>query len=74
MGIGKTDNYKFYEGYEDEPEVEISADNMETLHIWDGFIMDIFCEPTLDGKGGTVLHVTTINSRVHLMILAAKPL
>ena len=44
MGIGKTDNYKFYEGYEDEPEVEISADNMETLHIWDGFIMDIFCE------------------------------
>ena len=51
MGTGKTDNYKFYEGYEDEPEVEISADNMETLHIWDGFIMDIFCEPTLDGKG-----------------------
>ena len=51
MGTGKTDNYKFYEGYEDEPEVELSADNMETLHIWDGFIMDIFCEPTLDGKG-----------------------
>ena len=51
MGTGKTDNYKLYEGYEDEPEVEISADNMETLHIWDGFIMDIFCEPTLDGKG-----------------------
>ena len=52
MGIGKTDNYKFYEGYEDEPEVEISADNMETLHIWDGFFEDIFGEPTPDGKGG----------------------
>ena len=51
MGTGKTDNYKFYEGYEDEPEVEISADNMETLHIWDGFFEDIFGEPTLDGKG-----------------------
>lgn len=53
MGIGKTDNYKFYEGYEDEPEVEFStnAENMETLHIWDGFFADIFCEPALDGKG-----------------------
>ena len=48
MDIGKTDNYKFYEGYEDEPEVEISADNMETLHIWDGFFEDIFGEPTPD--------------------------
>ena len=51
MGTGKTDNYKFYEGYEDEPEVELSADNMETLHIWDGFFDDILREPTLDGKG-----------------------
>ena len=53
MDIGKIDNYKFYEGYEDEPEVELSADdeNMETLHIWDGFFMDIFSEPPLDGSG-----------------------
>ena len=53
MGIGKTDNYKFYEGYEFEPEVELSTniDTIETLHIWDGFFMDIFGEPSLDGKG-----------------------
>ena len=53
MGIGKTDNYKFYEGYEGEEEIELStSDNsMETLHIWDGFFEDIFGEPTLDGKG-----------------------
>lgn len=53
MGIGKTDNYKFYKGYEGEEEIELStSDNsMETLHIWEGFFSDIFCEPTLDGKG-----------------------
>ena len=53
MGIGKTDNYRFYEGYEYEAEVELSTndENMETLHIWDGFFMDIFGEPSLDGNG-----------------------
>ena len=53
MDIGKIDNYKFYKGYEDEPEIEFSTscENMETLHIWDGFFMDIFGEPSLDGKG-----------------------
>lgn len=53
MGIGKIDNYKFYKGYEDEPEIEFSTsdENMETLHIWDGFFDDIFREPSLDGNG-----------------------
>ena len=53
MDIGKTDNYTFYEGYEDEPEIELSSNNqdMETLHIWDGFFWDLFGEPSLDGKG-----------------------
>lgn len=53
MGIGKIDNYKFYEGFEGEEEVEFSAndENMETLHIWEGYFSDIFCEPSLDGKG-----------------------
>lgn len=55
MGTGKIDNYKFYDGYEGEPEVELFAnvETMEVLHIWDGFFMDIFGEPTLDGKGWT---------------------
>ena len=53
MDIGKTDNYTFYEGYEDEPEIELFSNNqnMETLHIWDGFFLDLFGEPSLDGKG-----------------------
>ena len=53
MGIGKIDNYKFYDGYGYEPEVELTTniETMETLHIWDGFFMDIFGEPSLDGKG-----------------------
>lgn len=44
MGIGKIDNYKFYEGFEGEEEVEFSAndENMETLHIWEGYFSDIF--------------------------------
>lgn len=53
MDIGKIDNFKFYEGYEDEPEIEFSTNdsNIETLHIWDGFFDDIFRKPNLDGKG-----------------------
>lgn len=54
MGIGKqTDNHKFYDGYEDEPEIVFSTETekLETLHIWDGFFDDIFREPSLDGKG-----------------------
>lgn len=53
MGIGKIDNNKFYEGFEGEEEVEFSVTvgNMETLHIWEGYFSDIFCEPSLDGKG-----------------------
>jgi len=53
MGIGKIENYKFYEGFEGEEEVEFStkSEKMETLHIWEGYFSDIFCEPPLDGKG-----------------------
>ncbi len=53
MGIGKIDNDKFYEGFEGEEEVEFSVEyeSMETLHIWEGYFSDIFCEPSLDGQG-----------------------
>ena len=42
MDIGKIDNYKFYEGFEGEEEVEFSAndENMETLHIWEGYFSE----------------------------------
>ncbi len=54
MDIGKiNENYDFYEGFEGEEEIEFSVtdENMETLHIWEGYFSDIFCEPALDGKG-----------------------
>jgi len=54
MGTGKIkDNYKFYKGYEEEPEIRISTPDkkIEILHIWDGFFCDIFREPPLDGLG-----------------------
>lgn len=53
MGIGKIDNDKFYEGFEGEGEIEflVNDENMETLHIWEGYFSDIFGKPALDGKG-----------------------
>lgn len=52
MGIGKiNDNYTFYEGYEGEPEIILSVNNGDTIHIWEGYFDDIFDSPTLDGNG-----------------------
>lgn len=54
MGTGKIiDNYKFFEGFEGEPEIVIEAENsdMQILHIWDGYLDDILREPNLDGNG-----------------------
>ena len=53
MGIGKTDNYRFYDGFEGEEEImfSVNSESMETLHIWDGYFSDIFGNPPLDGKG-----------------------
>ncbi len=46
-------NIDFYNGFEDEPEIEIfSPENSEfNIHIWVGYFHDIFGEPALDGKG-----------------------
>lgn len=54
MDTGKiNNNYEFYIGFEDEPEIQISSDNdeLEVLHIWDGYFDDIFSSPKLDGTG-----------------------
>ena len=53
MDTGKIDNETFYIGFEGEEEVMLSVidKNMETLHIWEGYFSDIFCDPPLDGKG-----------------------
>lgn len=54
MNTGKIiDNYTYYEGFEDEPEIIFKAEdeNMQVLHIWDGYLDDMLREPNLDGKG-----------------------
>lgn len=52
MDIEKiNDNYTFYDGYEDEPEVILSLPNCEAIHIWEGYFDDIYDTPSLDGKG-----------------------
>ena len=53
MDTGKMHNYKYYDGYEGEPEIILCAKdiNMEILHIWDGFWDDIFGNPPDDGRG-----------------------
>lgn len=56
MDTGKIiDNYDFYVGFEDEPEIIFKSDdpNIPILHIWDGYLDDILREPSLDGKGWT---------------------
>lgn len=54
MDIGKMiDNYTFYNGYEDEPEIILSIKNSDTIHIWEGYFEDIYGEPSLDGNGWT---------------------
>lgn len=56
MDTGKTvDNYIYYEGFEDEPEIILSTDdkNIQVLHIWDGYLSDILREPNVDGNGWT---------------------
>lgn len=50
MDTGKLNDYTYYEGYEGEPEFILSAGD-ESIHIWDGYINDIFGTPVMDGKG-----------------------
>lgn len=45
MVTGKRkEDYAFYEGYEGEQELELYIDE-ESLHIWDGYMEDIFGSP-----------------------------
>jgi len=54
MSTGKIkNNYKFYKGFEDEPEIEFFTIDREmtTLHIWEGYFGDIFDNAPLHGLG-----------------------
>ena len=48
MDTGKINNYKFFNGYDYGTEVILESDsqNLQVLHIWDGFFWDIFGSPT----------------------------
>lgn len=54
MDTGKIkDNYNYYEGYEGYEEIILSSsnENMETLHIWEGYFYNIFGKPPMHGLG-----------------------
>lgn len=56
MDIGKIiNNGKFYDGYEDEPEIILSLSEKPeiNIHIWEGYFADIFCKPVFNGKPWT---------------------
>ena len=65
-------DYKYYDGYEPEPELVITLNN-EKYHIWDGFFYQIIKEPyafQVDWKGFTRdFHLLTgiydIDSEIH---------
>ena len=51
MGIGKQNNDdRFYKGYEGEPELILSSDE-KSIHIWDGYMEDIFGNPVQNEDG-----------------------
>lgn len=50
MDTGKRDDYTYYDGYEGELEFILSSGD-GSIHIWDGYINDIFGNPSIDGKG-----------------------
>ena len=52
MDIGSLkNNYTYYNGYEDENEIILIIENVQALHIWEGYFDDIFDAPNIDGKG-----------------------
>lgn len=56
MDTGKLkNNTAFYDGYEDEPEISLTAAESPeyAISIWDGYFYDIFENPSLDGNGWT---------------------
>ena len=51
MPTGKQNNdERFYKGYEGEPELVLSSGE-KTLHIWDGYMEDIFGNPIQSAEG-----------------------
>ena len=50
MVTGKyNDDYTFYKGYEGEPELILTSED-GSIHIWDGYIGDIFGNPIKEKK------------------------
>lgn len=56
MDTGKLiNNNAFYEGYEGEPEIVLTIQEVPaySIHLWEGYFDDIFEPPIIDGKGWT---------------------
>ena len=52
MDIGNLkNNYTYYEGYEDEGKIVLCIEADQAIHIWEGYLDDIYDTPTLDGNG-----------------------
>lgn len=53
MDTGKGDNYEYYNGFEDEPELTIYIPNADypALHVWMGYIEDIFDNAIVSDNG-----------------------
>ena len=53
MDTGKLNDYTFYIGYEGEPELVLwtSEDGSKKLHVWDGYLTDIFDNAALSDLG-----------------------
>lgn len=53
MDTGKQNDYTFYMGYEGEPELIVwtSAKNTKIIHVWDGYLTDIFDNAALSDAG-----------------------
>ncbi|MBQ7567843.1 hypothetical protein IJT17_03470 [bacterium] len=49
MDTGELNDYTYYNGYEGYPEFILSSGD-KSMHIWDGYLEDIFGEPPLDGQ------------------------
>jgi len=53
MDTGRQTDYDFYKGFEGEPEFVISlmADPKRTVHIWAGYLDDIFAKTEFSNDG-----------------------
>ncbi len=55
MGMLQLPDYRFYDGFEGEGELELDLDGNkeESIHIWEGYLSDVLHDPDMSGNGWT---------------------